>query len=76
MEGINSIPLYLLKIIYKVFPEKEISGLVLRGIGDGNFSRLGVFSLRRVFYPDDCCEEYKRIQDWIGDFEPQIITII
>ena len=30
MEDINSIPVYLLKTIYKVFPEKEISGLVLR----------------------------------------------
>ena len=57
MEDINSIPVYLLKIIYKVFPEKGISGLVLREIGDGNFSRLGVFSLHYVFYLDDCGEE-------------------
>ena len=62
MEGINPIPVYPLRIVYKVSPEKEISGLVLRKIGDGNFSRLGVFSLRDVFYLDDCGEEkYKRI---------------
>ena len=38
MEGINSIPVYPPRIIYKVFLEKEISGLVLREISDGNFS--------------------------------------
>lgn len=77
MENINSIPVYLLKIIYKVFPEKEISDLVLREIGDGNSSRLGAFSLRYVFYLDDCGEEkYKRFQDWLDDFELQIISII
>lgn len=68
IERINSIPVYLLKIMYEVFPENEISGLVLREIGDGNFSRPGVFSLRHVFYLDDCGEEkYKRIQDWLDD---------
>ena len=77
MVGINSIPVYPPKIIYKVFPEKEILDLVLRETDDGNSSRLGVFSLCHVFYLDNCGKEkYKRIQDWLGDFEPRIITII
>jgi hypothetical protein len=77
MEGINSIPVYPPRIIYKVFLEKEISGLVLREIGDGNFSRLGVFSLRHVFYLDGCGKgKYKLVQGWLDDFGPRIITII
>ena len=74
MKGINSILVYPLKIIYKVFLEKEISGLVLREIGDGNFSRLGVFSLRHL---DGCGKgKYKLVQGWLDDFGPRIITII
>ena len=77
MEGINPIPVYPLRIIYKVFLEKEILDLVLRETGDGNSSRLGVFSSCHVFYLDDCGKEkYKRIQDWLEDIELQVITII